>query len=89
MKLPKGRGAIVLQLDYDGVLHHEDVWRRPRRGLYFGAKGVGHTLFENAALLEQLMAPYPDVFIVFRQAGCARSGTATLPANCLLPLKCV
>lgn len=64
MKPPKGRGAKVLYLDYDGVLHHEDVWRHPRRGLYFGAEGAGHTLFENAGLLAQLLAPYPDVFIV-------------------------
>ncbi|MCZ8220057.1 MAG: HAD domain-containing protein [Acidovorax sp.] len=64
MKSPKGRGASVLYLDYDGVLHHEDVWRHPRRGLYFGAEGAGHTLFENAPLLEQLLAPYPDAVIV-------------------------
>lgn len=54
----------MLYLDFDGVLHHEDVWRHPRRGLYFGAKGAGHTLFENAQLLEQLLAPYPEVAIV-------------------------
>lgn len=64
MKVLKGKGAKILYLDFDGVLHHEDVWRHPRRGLYFGAKGVGHTLFENAALLESLLTPYPDVFIV-------------------------
>ncbi len=64
MRVPKGKGAKILYLDYDGVLHHEDVWRHPRRGLYFGAKGKGHTLFENAALLERLLEPYPDVFIV-------------------------
>ena len=64
MKLPKGRGQQVLYLDFDGVLHHEDVWRHPRRGLYFGAKGVGHTFFENALLLEHLLTPYPDVLIV-------------------------
>lgn len=64
MKQPKGRGQQVLYLDFDGVLHHEDVWRHPRRGLYFGAKGVGHTFFENAHLLENLLTPYPDVLIV-------------------------
>lgn len=64
MKPPKGRGAKVLYLDYDGVLHHEDVWRHPRKGLYFGAEGAGHTLFENVGLLAQLLDPYPDVFIV-------------------------
>ncbi|WP_052024314.1 HAD domain-containing protein [Acidovorax sp. CF316] len=64
MKQPKGRGKHVLYLDFDGVLHHEDVWRHPRRGLYFGPKGVGHTLFENAPLLEHLLTPYPNVHIV-------------------------
>ena len=54
----------MLYLDYDGVLHHEDVWRHPRKGLYFGAEGAGHTLFENVGLLAQLLDPYPDVFIV-------------------------
>lgn len=64
MKQPKGRGQHVLYLDFDGVLHHEDVWRHPHRGLYFGPKGVGHTLFENALLLEHLLAPYTNVLIV-------------------------
>lgn len=64
MKSPRGRGANVLYLDFDGVLHHEDVWRHPRRGLYFGGKGAGHTLFENGPILEQLLAPYPEVVIV-------------------------
>lgn len=64
MKTLKGTGAKVLYLDFDGVLHHEDVWRHPRRGLYFGPKGAGHKLFENAPLLEHLLAPYPDVVIV-------------------------
>lgn len=64
MRQPNGRGKQVLYLDFDGVLHHEDVYRHPRRGIYFGPKGVGHTLFENAPLLEHLLTPYPDVLIV-------------------------
>lgn len=47
MKTLKGTGAKVLYLDFDGVLHHKDVWRHPRRGLYFGPKGVGRKLFET------------------------------------------
>ncbi|QBQ95924.1 hypothetical protein [Paraburkholderia pallida] len=44
------RGGVVLDLDFDGVLHPEDVWRRPQTGPYV-ASPPGHALFEHAALL--------------------------------------
>ncbi|MFX1803102.1 HAD domain-containing protein [Paraburkholderia sp. A1RO-5] len=53
----------VLYLDFDGVLHPEDVWRRPGSGPYV-ATPAGHKLFEHASLLVALLAPYPDVRIV-------------------------
>lgn len=54
----------MLYLDFDGVLHPEDVWRHPTRGIYLGPGGAGHQLFENAQLLQDLLGPYPQVSIV-------------------------
>jgi hypothetical protein len=63
MKTLRGRGEQVLYLDFDGVLHHENVMRHPRRGIYLDAPPE-FTLFQHAELLETLLAPYPDVRIV-------------------------
>lgn len=60
---PKGAGAAVLYLDFDGVLHHENVLWHPRRGAYLHA-GPQHSLFQHAPLLTQLLEPHPDVLIV-------------------------
>ncbi|AXL48632.1 hypothetical protein DSC91_000099 [Paraburkholderia caffeinilytica] len=61
--LPRQRGGSVLYLDFDGVLHPEDVWRRPRTGPYV-ASPPGHALFEHAALLARCLEPYPELRIV-------------------------
>ncbi len=69
---PKMRGGDVLYLDFDGCLHHEDVYRLPKKGIHFGgvadahscSNGRQHRLFEHAELLEDLLRPYPDVRIV-------------------------
>jgi hypothetical protein len=61
-RTPRGRDELVLYLDFDGVLHHEDVYWTPRRGAYI--KPAGHTLFEHAPLLEKVLGPYPEVRIV-------------------------
>lgn len=71
-KDPRVKGGQVLYLDFDGVLHHEDVCVNTKRGLYFGANaqahgvrhGHSHRLFEYAPLLVDLLEPYPDVHIV-------------------------
>lgn len=60
---PLGAGLCVLYLDFDGVLHHENCFYRPRRGPYLIAP-PGHTLFQHLKLLESLLEPYPDVRIV-------------------------
>lgn len=75
-KVPRGYGEPVLYLDYDGVLHHENVHWDPRRGAYAGPPGF--QLFEHAELLEKLLAPYPAVRIVLstswvRTYGCSGS----------------
>ena len=59
----RGRGELVLYLDFDGVLHHEDVRRHPRRGIYLNAPPE-YRLFQHAPLLEALLQPHPDVRIV-------------------------
>lgn len=61
-RLPFGQGMLVIYLDFDGVLHHENVLRHHRRGIYAGPPGF--VLFEHAALLEKLLAPFPLVRIV-------------------------
>jgi hypothetical protein len=53
---------IVVYLDYDGVLHHDDVYWSRKEGIHIRAPGA--TLFEWAHILEQLLAPFPDVRIV-------------------------
>jgi HAD domain in Swiss Army Knife RNA repair proteins len=59
----RGSGGRLLYLDFDGVLHPEDVvWRRDH-GIYIRSP-PGHVLFENAPLLERLLLPVIDVQIV-------------------------
>lgn len=70
--LPRGYGGLLLYLDYDGVLHHHNVLWHPEKGPYDGPPGF--KLFEHAALLEQLLEPYPDVQIVLSTAWVRRYG---------------
>ncbi len=65
-KLPRGFGETILYLDYDGVLHHENVLWHPSRGAYAGPPGF--RLFEHAPLLEELLSPYPQMRIVLSTA---------------------
>jgi hypothetical protein len=59
----KGNGCPVLYLDFDGTLHHESVWWHPRRGAYLIAP-PRYKLFQHTGLLEEMLAPYPNVAIV-------------------------
>jgi len=54
--------GIVLYLDFDGVLHHDDVYWSRKQGIHLRAPG--HSLFEWAEILEEILAPYPYVSIV-------------------------
>lgn len=65
----------VLYLDFDGVLHHEEVWRHPKRGIYIPQHvAPGRTLFEWSFYLEQALAPFPSVRIVLSTSWvCERS----------------
>jgi hypothetical protein len=52
----------VLYLDFDGVLHDEQVYFHRRKGIILSTPG--RTLFEWMPILEQLMEPHPNVSIV-------------------------
>ena len=80
----RGAGELVLYLDFDGVLHHENVYISPSRGPYLDAP-AGHVLFQHAELLERLLAPYPAVQIVLstswvRRYGCTKAAKNLRPA---------
>ncbi len=77
MRTLSGNGELLLYLDYDGVLHHEDVWWHARIGPYLRASDE-YKLFQHLNLLETLLAPYPEVRIVLstswvRRYGCSKS----------------
>lgn len=49
-------------VDFDGVTHDQEVYFHPRRGIYMNTPG--RTLFEWLPILDELLAPHPDVRIV-------------------------
>jgi hypothetical protein len=54
----------VLYLDFDGTLHNEAVhWDMGRKQPFLRAP-ARYTLFQHAALLDQMLAPYPGIAIV-------------------------
>ncbi len=78
---------VVGYLDFDGVLHHEAVYRHPKRGIYLSpeAQAAGRVLFEWAGHLEAALAPYPDVKLVLsttwvRMLGFSRAKSYLPPA---------
>lgn len=70
--LPRGYGEFVLFLDFDGVLHHENVLWHPEKGAYAGPPGF--KLFEHVEVLERLLQPYPLIRIVLSTAWVRRYG---------------
>ncbi len=79
----KGTGQLILYLDFDGVLHHENVLWHPRIGAYLSAP-EHFKLFQHVDLLDRMLAPFPGVQIVLstswvRQYGCAKSGKNLSP----------
>lgn len=59
---------MVLYLDYDGVLHPDEVYLDAHNRVYLRGEG---TLFEHAALLEAMLAPFPQLRIVL-STSCVR-----------------
>ena len=76
----KGRGELLLYLDYDGVLHHENCLWHPKIGAYLSAPD-GYVLFQHAELLENLLAPYPLVKIVLSTSWVCRYGCSKAAKN--------
>lgn len=70
---PRPRTAgVVLYLDLDGVVQHENVRWCKRHGTYMAAPG--HTLFEWVPNLEQALAPFPQVALVLSSSWCVWPG---------------
>jgi hypothetical protein len=69
----KGTGDLIVYLDFDGVLHHENCLWHPRRGAYLEAP-ERYVLFQYATLLEQMLEPYPAVRIVLSTSWVRRYG---------------
>ena len=72
----KGADELVLYLDFDGVLHHENCLWSHKIGPYLCA-GEGHTLLQHVGLLEQVLEPHPQVQIVLSTAWVLRYGCST------------
>lgn len=50
---PPSSADVVLYLDLDGVVHHEQVLWHPSKGIYMSPqKAAGHSLFEWIPILE-------------------------------------
>ena len=84
MRTPVGYGELILYLDFDGVLHHENVLWHPKIGAYLSAP-EGYVLFQHAELLEEILQPYPEVRIVLstswvRVYGCTKAAKNLRPA---------
>lgn len=66
-------GEMLLYLDYDGVLGHENVRIGPDGEPYLQAP-ERYRLFQHVDLLQQLLEPYPDLSIVLSTSWAARFG---------------
>jgi len=51
----------VVYLDYDGVLHSDEVYWYRKRGIVLRAD---HGLFAAAGILESILAPYPKLQLI-------------------------
>jgi hypothetical protein len=70
----KGTGELVIYVDLDGVVHHEEVYAG-RNGPYVCQdRAPGRTLFEWAHFLIEALEPYPDVKLVLSSSWCRRPG---------------
>lgn len=72
----RGTNELVLYLDYDGVLHHENVRISNKSGPFLLAH-ERYSLFQHAELLASLLEPYPDVLIVLSTSWAVRYGVSS------------
>ena len=73
MKHPQGQGLLIAYVDFDGVLHHEAVYRKQNVGPTLRAPRQ-YKLFQHADLLDELFAPFPSVKIVLSTSWCVYYG---------------
>ncbi len=64
---------IVVFLDYDGCLHHSEVYWKKNVGAYIKAE-PRYTLFQHVPLLEKLIEPFPQVRVVLSTSWVVRYG---------------
>jgi hypothetical protein len=65
--------ASLLYLDFDGLLHHENVRIGPD-GVPFLVAPPRYRLFQHVQLLEELLAPFPAVRIILSTTWVLRVG---------------
>jgi hypothetical protein len=78
-----GKGQLLLYLDFDGTLHHHEVWFNKTIGPYLRAPDE-YRLFQHSELLAQFLEPYPAVKIILSTTWVQRFGRAKA-AKQLLP----
>ena len=76
----KGTGELVMYLDFDGALHHENVLWHPKVGPYLSAPEQ-YKLFMHVDLLNELLGPYPEVRIVLSTSWSVRYGCTKAAKN--------
>lgn len=73
MNAPLGKNGPVLYLDFDGVLHHENVRISNKQGPFLLAP-ERYRLFQHSELLANLLLPYPQVQIVLSTSWALKYG---------------
>jgi hypothetical protein len=58
------KSEALLYLDFDGCVHHEAVYWDPVHRQPILKAPPRYTLFQHAALLDEMLAPYPGIAIV-------------------------
>lgn len=61
---PSTPPEVLLYLDFDGVLHPDDVWHLADGTTQLGESSAGHRLFEHAQLLIEVLRRFPLVGLV-------------------------
>lgn len=80
----RGKNQPVLYLDFDGVLHTQDCYIIRRQGPFANPP---HQLFEHMAVLEDCLAPYPDIRIVLSTSWVCRLGYSYAASRLSRPLR--
>lgn len=80
----RGKDQPVLYLDFDGVLHTQECYIVRRQGPFVNPP---HQLFEHMAVLEDCLAPYPDIRIVLSTSWVRRVGYIYAASRLSRPLR--